>query len=128
MPVPLPLSSSSTCPFISYLSTQHKSNFKILQVNKPKQFLKSKSNKCSMKSNNYHNLNTSTIIKDSNMKLCGYYQNVRDLRTKINVIKCSVLYFFFNFIILSETWLNKEYIDHGLGISNLKLRQTHVVP
>lgn len=74
-----------------------------------------------MKSINFNHFNTSTIDKGSNTKLCGYYQNVHGLRTKINAIKCSVSYFFYDFIILSETWLNEEFNDNELGFSQYNI-------
>jgi len=92
-----------------------------IQINKLKQSSNSKSNKCSMKSINFHHFNTSTMDKGSNTKLCGYYQNVRGLRTKINVIKCSVSSFFYDYIILSETWLNEEFNDNELGFSQYNI-------
>jgi len=45
------------------------------------------------------------------MKLCGYYQNCRGLRTKIVNFKRNVACINFDLFVLTETWLNNSFFD-----------------
>lgn len=47
-----------------------------------------------------------------------YYQNVRGLRTKFNVLQLSVATSSFDVIALTETWLNRDFDTSELGLSN----------
>jgi len=49
--------------------------------------------------------------------LSGYYQNVRGLRTKLNLLKCSIPSSTHDFIIFTETWLNNTFFDNELGFT-----------
>jgi hypothetical protein len=52
-----------------------------------------------------------------NSLLSGYYQNVRGLRTKLNLLKCSIPSSTHDFIIFTETWLNNNFFDNELGFT-----------
>lgn len=52
-----------------------------------------------------------------NSHLSGYYQNVRGLRTKLNLLKCSIPSSTHDFIIFTETWLNNTFFDNELSFT-----------
>ncbi|KAL4152924.1 hypothetical protein QTP88_000757 [Uroleucon formosanum] len=52
-----------------------------------------------------------------NSLLSGYYQNVRGLRTKLNLLKCSIPSSTHDFIIFTETWLRNTFLDNELGFT-----------
>jgi len=47
--------------------------------------------------------------------LKGYYQNVRGLHTKLNILICNISLFRFDYFVLVETWLNSYILDAELG-------------
>jgi len=47
--------------------------------------------------------------------LKGYYQNVRGLRSKLNILICHISLFRFDYFVLVETWLNSSILDAELG-------------
>jgi len=87
----------------------------VSQLNKLQNNFKLKSKQCCIQSNNYFKCNSisstssTSIVNCTNIELCSYYQYVCGLHTKFNVIKCSILSFFYNFIIITETWLILEF-------------------
>lgn len=63
------------------------------------------------------------IIQIVNIKLLsGYYQNVRELKTKLSSIQLnmpSLLYF--DYFILVETWLNSDISDSELNMHDYNI-------
>lgn len=55
-------------------------------------------------------------------KLIFFYQNVRGLRTKLNVLRHNLFTFdTYEIIVLTETWLLSDILDSELGASNFQL-------
>lgn len=50
------------------------------------------------------------------VNLIGYYQNVRGLRTKLNVLRCNYSLINFDYGILCKTWLTTDFSDSELGL------------
>ncbi|KAE9542340.1 hypothetical protein AGLY_003467 [Aphis glycines] len=50
--------------------------------------------------------------------LTGFYQNCRGIRSKLTNFKCNVSAFNYDFIVLTETWLNDCISDCELGLVN----------
>jgi len=71
----------------------------------------------------FNNLKHKSILYLNKPSVCikfhftGYYQNVRGLRTKINLLKFSIPTYSYDFIVFTETWLNNTFFDNELGLT-----------
>lgn len=50
-----------------------------------------------------------------------FYQNVRGLRTKLNLLRYSTFIFDYDILIFTETWLNNCFCSSELGLVNLNI-------
>lgn len=57
----------------------------------------------------------------TNKTISGFYQNCRGLRTKLVNFKCNVACITFDFLMLTETWLNSSFSDNKLGLVNYNI-------
>jgi Reverse transcriptase (RNA-dependent DNA polymerase) len=61
-------------------------------------------------------IKSSTTVVPSRVNI--YYQNVRGLRTKLNLLQCNVSLSSYDILIFTETWLTDDYHDSELGLTN----------
>lgn len=63
-------------------------------------------------------LNYVKVFDSSNTKLSFYYQNVRGLRTKLDILRSRIDLFSYDVIMFSETWLSSSVLSQELGFRN----------
>lgn len=62
------------------------------------------------------NCSLNNKIVDKYVNFVGYYQNVRGLRTKLDILRCNYSLINFDYCIFSETWLTPDFNDTELSL------------
>jgi len=102
-------------------ANQKKNNFKKLNNNTRPSNVNDASTPFVFNYNCNFSFNLNNKLADKYINFVCYYQNVRGLRTKLDILRCYCSLFDFDYCILTETLLTVDFCDTELGLTDYQL-------